>query len=67
MDLNSLELAANIVFRMCREHPEICPHDYQFRYSIQHENGSVTKCYRCQICGIDFAEVVPPLDTKVDI
>ena len=30
MDLRQLEYAAEILFRMCREHPEICPHDYHW-------------------------------------
>lgn len=62
MDINSLELAANIVFKMCREHPELCPHDSQFTHSVQHKDGSVTKYYACQICGREFTykELAPP-------
>lgn len=51
MDLDSLELAANVVFEMCRQHPELCPHHYEWKASIQREDGTKLEYYRCRICG----------------
>lgn len=30
MDIQYVEFAAELFFKMCREHPEICPHDYHW-------------------------------------
>ena len=59
MDMRQIEMAAEIVFIMCREHPEICPHMYQW-------TGSSTKTidgkkieinrYKCGICGHEITE-----------
>lgn len=58
MDLNSLELAANIVFEMCRQHPELCPHHYKWQSSIPRGDGMKIEHYRCQICGGEYTKVV---------
>lgn len=39
MNLAMLEKAAVVVFAMCREHPEICPHDYIWSGSRMLDNG----------------------------
>lgn len=30
MDIARIEYAAEMFFRMCRAHPEVCPHDYHW-------------------------------------
>ena len=52
MDVYMLEYAAEILFRMCREHPEICPHDYRWSYSMKStEEGKLESHYTCSLCG----------------
>ena len=52
MDLGQIEFAAKIVFAMCREHPEICPHSYSWHWSsAPDENGYREAHYTCEICG----------------
>ena len=52
MDIHMLEYAAEILFRMCREHPEICPHDYSYRYGMKStEEGKLENHYTCCLCG----------------
>lgn len=53
MDLDDIELAANIVFRMCKEHPEICPHYYEGRaiWSGENSDGKWEMHYVCELCG----------------
>lgn len=58
MDFNSLELAANIVFEMCRQHPELCPHHYGWQSSIQRGDGTKIERYKCRICGSEYTKVV---------
>lgn len=55
MDLSMLEKAAEVVFAMCREHPEICPHDYHWcSTTTSKETGREIKCYRCGLCGSEY-------------
>ena len=59
MDLHMLEYAAEIVFRMCREHPEICPHDYSwYKTTPSDEDGKRLKHYKCGICRHELIEEV---------
>ena len=52
MDVHMLEYAAEILFRMCREHPEICPHDYNWSGSMKStEEGKLENHYTCCLCG----------------
>jgi len=52
MDIHMLEYATETLFRMCREHPEICPHDYSWSYSREStEEGKLEKHYTCRLCG----------------
>lgn len=58
MDLQTLERAAEIVFEICRTHPEICPHDYDFRYSkLYKEDGKREVHYTCRLCGKEDIEI----------
>ena len=61
MDLRQLELAADIVFRMCREHPDICPHNYIWEGStIDHNTGYKEVRYKCSICGDIYTKIASP-------
>lgn len=52
MNLNMLEKAAYVVFEICRQHPEICPHDYEWHWtSAPDENGKRVEHYKCNLCG----------------
>lgn len=59
MDIKYLEFAAEKFFEMCREHPEICPHDYHWQLTSRHnENDELRKYYVCGLCGNKTYEVV---------
>ena len=60
MELNHLELAAEIMFELCRLHPELCPHRYEWASSIQRKDGSKLEYYKCQICGNMYTTIVHP-------
>lgn len=64
MDVERLITAANIVFEMCRRHPEICPHIYEWRWS-QCKPTETLEYYQCSICGKTKTEVIPE-DTVAD-
>ena len=52
MDLGQIEFAAKIVFEMCRQHPEICPHSHSWHgSSAPDENGYRDVRYVCELCG----------------
>lgn len=58
MDLQMLEKAAYVVFEMCRQHPEICPHDYRWMgTSAPDENGKRTERYKCNLCGSRYERI----------
>lgn len=58
MDTRNLELAADIVFRMCRAHPEICPHNYEWVLE-QETEGHLERHYECTICGNKQTRKIP--------
>lgn len=59
MDLRQLEYAAEILFRMCREHPEICPHDYHWSGTTTDKANNVEiKRYVCGLCGKELKEKI---------
>lgn len=58
MDLNSLELAANVIFELCRQHPELCPHHYEWTSSIKRKDKITIEHYKCRICGYKITKVV---------
>ena len=54
MDTNQLETAAKLIFGLCRNHPELCPHDYEWKgYKIDMVDGDEKRksVYVCRICG----------------
>lgn len=51
MDLRYIEKAADVIFRMCREHPEICPHDYSWTCTKTLNDGKEEVHFVCQLCG----------------
>lgn len=53
MDILMLEYAAETLFKMCKKHPEICPHDYGCSYSIESEEGKLENHYICRLCGYE--------------
>ena len=58
MDIRHLEFAAEKFFEMCREHPEICPHDYEWHWtSAPDENGKRTEHYNCNLCGKEYTRI----------
>lgn len=50
MNIESIELAAVLFFKMIETHPEICPHDYTWRYTQQQKDGRRTARYECRFC-----------------
>lgn len=59
MGINQIEYAAQMFFRMCREHPEVCPHDYSWTGStIDKTNGVEIKRYICGLCGREMKEKI---------
>ena len=59
MDLQMLEMAANVVFEMCRQHPEICPHNYHWvGTSAPDEEGKCIELYRCDLCGSEYRRTI---------
>ena len=56
MELHEIEYAAQIVFDMCKNHPEICPHHWQL---IEKElsKDKITYRYRCHICDSTTSKV----------
>ena len=52
MDLGQLEFAANLIFELCRQHPELCPHHYLLVAQVESvKDGIIEKRYVCDICG----------------
>lgn len=59
MDIKYLEFAAEKFFEMCREHPEICPHDYHWtRTTSIIGTDECRKYYVCGLCGKETYEVI---------
>lgn len=58
MDIMKIAYAAELFFAMCREHPEICPHDYSLnRISESVENGECVEHYKCNLCGNEYEKI----------
>ena len=60
MDNNMIELAAEIVFKICENHPEICPHIYNWvgDKSAYMDGKNVTLAqYRCGLCKHEKTEI----------
>ena len=57
MNLQDLEFAAQVIFRLCAEHPEICPHHYNWTSSsFNKETKMYTHHYICSLCGTERIE-----------
>ena len=59
MDLEDIKKAAYIVFRMCEEHPEICPHYYNEhkpKFQGYNPEGKWEHRYICELCGTEIVE-----------
>lgn len=50
MQLSDLERAAFLFYRFCFEHPDLCPHEFEWRRTLYREDG-VVEHYECPICG----------------
>ena len=55
MDLSTLERAAYIVFAMCEQHPEICPHDYEWEWT---NTKTKEEHYKCILCGTKYTKYI---------
>lgn len=61
MDLHDIERAAMLFYQMCREHPEICPHSYEWKFTRTDDKKEIiTTTYECQLCG-NTMELVKPI------
>lgn len=54
MDFKEIEKAAMLVFRMFREHPELCPHDYEWERTEENVYGDKVSYYKCSVCGNEY-------------
>ena len=51
MDIQSMEIICECVLQMFNEHPEICPHRYEWMMTVSNKDGTWTHQYKCQLCG----------------
>ena len=59
MNANVLEKVVEKFFEMCRQHPEICPHDYQlYAVSAPNENGNRVEKYQCNLCRNEYTKEI---------
>ena len=58
MYTRNLELLEDIVFGMCRAHPEICPHKYEWVLDREKE-GYRERHYECSLCGDKKTRKIP--------
>lgn len=58
MELYMLERAAKIIFEICKTHPEICPHEYEWVWtSAPDEDGTRVEHYHCILCGTELERI----------
>lgn len=55
MDIHSLEYAAQMFFRFCEQHPDLCPHDWRWAWSRTDSETTKTSGYKCGLCGSEKA------------
>ena len=55
MDLHYIEYAANMFFRFCQQHPDLCPHDWNFSWCRNDSDTTKTSGYICGLCGKEKA------------
>lgn len=58
MNANVVEKVVEKFFEMCRQHPEICPHDYHLYVSTKYEDGKCVEQYRCIMCGNEYTKEI---------
>ena len=59
MDIRYVETAAELLFRMLKEHPELCPHVYSWKEtSAPDKNGKRTRLFRCNYCGKEYKDEI---------
>ena len=52
MDLYEIEKASKIIYLLCKNHPELCPHDYNWGWSKTLKDiKQDEEHYICNICG----------------
>ena len=52
MELYQIEKASTIIYALCRNHPELCPHDYEWHWSkTLKDQKQNEEHYICNICG----------------
>lgn len=47
MDIHQLEFCADLIYRLCKNNPDLCPHD--FCWNRTDKTGR--KEYECSVCG----------------
>ena len=57
MNIEDIEFAAEIVYAICREHPEICPHSYEWKWIKVKENETREVHYKCRLCGHEYVKI----------
>lgn len=58
MDIMQIQYVAECFFKMCREHPEICPHDWEWNWTTAlDENGKRVEHYTCRLCGSEHEQI----------
>ena len=58
MDIQYIEYAAKKFFEMCSQHPEICPHDYNWIGSCSKDDKLIER-YKCGLCGNEYTHEQP--------
>lgn len=51
MDIRTIEYAADLLFAMLRNNPELCPHDYEYAWSRRIHDSVEEVHYQCKVCG----------------
>lgn len=60
MNLEDLEKAANLIFDLCKNHPDLCPHDWKVTSITGIDTGKEVRHYKCSICGQTKHDTVLP-------
>ena len=58
MEIERIEFATELFFDMLKNHPELCPHRYEWDWSNAPKNGKQLRHYTCRICRKEFEEEV---------
>ena len=52
---SDLDRAAMLIFRLCHNHPELCPHEMEWSHDYT-KDGVKHVCFKCRICGYEHWE-----------